>query len=353
MNLRFIVCMAMPLVLLCGCQSRFWTNLTGETQQGAAAPLPSFESYYASGTPGSPSRYDIAKLSPLTINRQIVGFMRADAITNSQKFLNSTVITQDNGNFLLDLGSTAFNAAATVVSPLTAAHQLTAGAAVTTGTEASLNQDYFDKSTNQEFALAIANSFGKDMQDYGAVIDNIPLADDASIVPSVEYSKIQSFLGECALGPAYNAILTTLAQSKPSASTQGTEYDIAISATPATATAVANDTATLTPDSNTLGLVPLRQTLIQGETAAQVAGTVATYFNANVPASAGITATVPAGGSTIKIIGPAGAPSWQLTFSGSEFKATTSPVSAGGASTPAGQSGMAAPTKSAGPTPTI
>jgi len=275
---------------------------------------------------GKLTPYAIFKANPTTpptINREIVGLMIIDSEASCQAFLDSMIATQDGTNLLLDLGTTSLNAAATVVSPIAIVHDINAAAAVTGGSKADISNDFFNQATNQEFAEAISNSYGKEMQAYVKTLDNIALADDASIVPVMEYGNLQTILGDCALGPAYNTIINTLGNKNNGGNgAASTEFDITISGSAASA-----GIATIKPMTSNLNLASF--TIQYGAGAANsVANDIVSGFNANQQTqSAGVKATVTSGG-TIAITGPSGAPSWTLTFpngSGLTAAAATTP----------------------------
>jgi len=113
-------------------------------------------------------------------------------------------------NTRLDLLTTFLTSVASVTTPTRAAHTLTAGAAISSGTKLSINNEYFNALTISHIVQAIQQSYTTDMASYLEDLDKLPDSERGRVSFYSELPRIQAIHGECSLAAAEATIATTL-----------------------------------------------------------------------------------------------------------------------------------------------
>lgn len=113
-------------------------------------------------------------------------------------------------NTRLDLLTTFLTSVASVTTPTRAAHTLTAGAAISSGTKLSINNEYFNALTISHIVQAIQQSYTTDMASYLEDLDKLPDSERGRVSFYSELPRIQAIHSECSLAAAEATIATTL-----------------------------------------------------------------------------------------------------------------------------------------------
>ena len=104
--------------------------------------------------------------------------------------------------------STALSAVATVFTPTTTVHVLTAGSTIAGSAKTSIQTEYLNSVTISHIVQAIQSTYSADMTKYIAYLDTISDARDISVV--AERSTILSYHNECSLPAANGSIASAL-----------------------------------------------------------------------------------------------------------------------------------------------
>ena len=148
------------------------------------------------------------ELSSDAAKREFLGRVVLESETKCTDFLNHLVFAENSVNTTGDILTTAMSAVATVFTPISTVHGLTAAATITSGSKAAIDSDIYAKASIMNFQTALEQSYFKNIAAY---TDALP--DMTNIVVSVEVAKIESIHATCNLAAAESAIATTL--SKP------------------------------------------------------------------------------------------------------------------------------------------
>lgn len=137
--------------------------------------------------------------------RNYVGAVLADSAHKCDIFVGSLSAGQRINDLTFDFLTTSLNAVATVFTPVTTIHALTAGATVSTGSKLAINQDVYQKETAQLLVQAIDATYYKDYADYAKQLE--AAKDPALISPPLEVANIEAFHRECSLDRALTYVL--------------------------------------------------------------------------------------------------------------------------------------------------
>jgi hypothetical protein len=135
-----------------------------------------------------------------------------DLVQDSQKKCADFTIAMfglaASSNTFLDIASTALSAVATVFTPTTTVHVLTAGSTIAGSAKTSIQTEYLNSVTISHIVQAIQSTYSADMTKYIAYLDTISDARDISVV--AERSTILSYHNECSLPAANGSIASAL-----------------------------------------------------------------------------------------------------------------------------------------------
>ncbi|WP_120344530.1 hypothetical protein [Paraburkholderia fungorum] len=137
--------------------------------------------------------------------KNYVGAVLADSANKCDVFVGSLSAGQRINDLTFDFLTTTLNAVATVFTPVTTIHALTAGATVSTGSKLAINQDVYQKETAQLLVQAIDATYYKDYADYAKQLEGAK--DPTQISPPLEVANIETFHRECSLDRALTYVL--------------------------------------------------------------------------------------------------------------------------------------------------
>ncbi|QGZ58142.1 hypothetical protein [Paraburkholderia acidiphila] len=231
----------------------------------AAAPL-NLKNVYGdlsqSGDPGGASGAQAGSAPTDANKKNYVGMVLHDSEQKCAYFVGSLSAGQRISNTTFDILTTTLNALATVLTPISTVHALTAGATVSSGTRLAINQDVYEKETAQLITGAIDATYYKEYAQYAASLETM---DPVSMSPSVEVARIEGFHKDCSLDRALTYVFANqphLAQKPaptddqmqkgtPFTGANGTVYVITKAPTPADQTVkyqILMSTGTLSPE---------------------------------------------------------------------------------------------------------
>jgi hypothetical protein len=175
----------------------------------------------ACGTSGLPPGPPVAAapLASITIptgtfdKKELIGAVVLDSYDKCGAFVSAMTRSQDSVNTAGDIVSTILTGLATVFTPITTIHALTAASTIVTGTKTAINSDLWAKANIANFSKAIDGTYYNKMADYTTSLTTM---DPATITINNEVAKITSIHHMCALAPAEDSISQQLA---PPAST--------------------------------------------------------------------------------------------------------------------------------------
>lgn len=130
--------------------------------------------------------------------------------TKCNEFITRMFAANAATNTRLDLLTTFLTSVASVTTPTRAAHTLTAGAAISSGTKLSISNEYFTALTISHIVQTIQQSYSTDMASYLEGLDKMPDSERGRISFIAEIPRIQAIHGECSLAAAEATIATTL-----------------------------------------------------------------------------------------------------------------------------------------------
>jgi hypothetical protein len=134
-----------------------------------------------------------------------LGRVVLDSETKCQRFLNGLVIAENTVNTTGDITSVVLTGLASVFTPLTTVHALTAGSTVVTGSKASINANIYAKMSIVNFQTALTQSYAQAIKDY---TDALPHMKD--VIVTNEVVKIQAVHDTCTLASSEAVIQTKL-----------------------------------------------------------------------------------------------------------------------------------------------
>jgi hypothetical protein len=156
--------------------------------------------------------------APLT-NIQRVSLLVQDSQTKCAQFVDSMFAETAGAGFILDILSTGTSALATVFTPLTTVHSLTASSTIFGAAKTGISANYLNTLSTSHITQAIQSTYTADMRKYIASLDT---ADPTKLDVFQERSKIVSYHNECSLAAAEGSISSAL---QPAAQTgQGLKY---------------------------------------------------------------------------------------------------------------------------------
>jgi hypothetical protein len=213
------------------------------------------------------------------------------------KFLNGLVLAENTTNVGLDIMTTVFTALGTAFTPLATVHALTAAGSISSGTKTAISSDIYARATIANYAQAIQASYYSDMKIY---VDALTAANDDSLVPSIEVSKIRTIHKECSLASAQATISSTL-QTPPTTGASVTTQTVTVTGSTGTFTVTANPPAPGTT-------ISVAYTAARGDTASTIAAKLVLLINNDTNFQhAGITAALVSGAPTNLVLrAPAG-----------------------------------------------
>jgi hypothetical protein len=160
--------------------------------------------------PGSPTGPGVPTASMPTGGLtpiQWVNVLVQDSQTKCAEFVNSLFAQTAGSGLLLDILNTTSSALATVFTPLSTVHALTAASTIFGGARTSITAEYLNSLTISHISQAIQSTYSSDMQKYIAWLDT---ADPATIDVFHERSRIVSYHNECSLASAEGSIGSAL-----------------------------------------------------------------------------------------------------------------------------------------------
>lgn len=137
--------------------------------------------------------------------REFLGGVVLDSEIKCTDFLDNLVFSENSVNTTGDILSTTMSSLATVFTPLSTVHALTAGATITTASKAAIDSDIYAKASITTFQTALEQSYFKSI---GTYRDALPTM--TNIVVSAEVAKIESIHATCGLAAAESSITATL-----------------------------------------------------------------------------------------------------------------------------------------------
>lgn len=140
----------------------------------------------------------------------IVHELYQDSRIKCDKFQASLQGTTAGSNVFLDLMSTVSSALATVFTPLTVTHSLSASSTIFGAAKTSISTEYLNTLSITHISQSISATYGEDMKKYLAYLDNIENAVNPSLNVYAERSRILSYHSECSLISAESSIANTL-----------------------------------------------------------------------------------------------------------------------------------------------
>ena len=157
-------------------------------------------------TPEGQKLKDFAGQPNSAAELDFLGQVAMDSEAKCMSFFNGLVVAENSVNTYGDVGATVLSAAATVFTPLTTVHALTAGATVITGAKTSVVSNIYAKASVANFQAALEKTYFKSMNDY---VSNLPELTHYTV--SAEVFKIESIHATCSLAAAENSIAATIA----------------------------------------------------------------------------------------------------------------------------------------------
>src|SRR5579859_7372407 len=94
--------------------------------------------------------------------RECIAAIASDSRDKCGRFVNSLVLTENTTNTTLDILTTTLSALATVFTPLTTTHGLSAGATISSGSKNAVNSNIYAKASIANYQQAIMATYYKD-----------------------------------------------------------------------------------------------------------------------------------------------------------------------------------------------
>ena len=222
-----IVCkgaLLMAAATICGCGGGFGGVKT--RQALSAAPLEPFTSVKGDKlctlrqqrTTDANGRSVVADIDMACSDFEKAHIVAYESQAKCNDFVTLMFAANASTNMRLDLLTTFLTSAASVTTPTRMAHTLTAGAAISSGTKLSVNNEYFNALTISHIVQAIQQSYTADMAGYLENLDKLPDSERGKVSFLAEIPRIQAIHGECSLAAAEATIATTLQAGNQGAS---------------------------------------------------------------------------------------------------------------------------------------
>src|SRR5579862_1816404 len=160
-----------------------------------------------------------------------------DSQTKCEAFVVDMFKRTAETNTGLDILGTITSSLATVFTPLTTVHALTAASTITGGAKTAISTEFLNGVTISHITQAIQSTYSVDMKNYINYLNTVTDPNGIDVVGA--RSTIQSYHAECALPAADGSIASALQPSSPPQSTQLT-LTYTVTATDKTAANVAS-----------------------------------------------------------------------------------------------------------------
>lgn len=146
---------------------------------------------------------------PLPTRLAYLGSVVYDSEQKCSAYLSRLVSAQSSVNTTGDILSGTLSGLGAVFTPASTVRALSAAATIVTGAKSAIASDFFAKASIANFATALQQTYGKQIQQY---TDALPTLTDSPtpLIVSNEVSKIQSYHALCAIAPAEASIAATI-----------------------------------------------------------------------------------------------------------------------------------------------
>jgi hypothetical protein len=180
---------------LAGCDQ--WRNLNDSEAQRLVGAEPLGTSYNGMtlADVSGPTVTINAKSVPVDDNmrKNWVGAVAADSLYKCQAFAARLAVGENSSDLALDLATLALAGISAITVPAQSAHALAAAAGITAGSRAAIDTDVFAKNTAPFIVQQIDKTYFTSMNAYLATFP------PQSVVPGVEFAKIQNIHSNCSL----------------------------------------------------------------------------------------------------------------------------------------------------------
>lgn len=146
----------------------------------------------------------------------IVHDLYQDSRDKCKRFQESLQGATAGTNVFLDIMSTVSSALATVFTPLTVTHALSASSTIFGAAKTSISTEYLNTLSITHISQSISATYGEDMKKYQIYLDGVLATANPNLSVYAERSRILSYHSECSLISAETSIANTLqASSSP------------------------------------------------------------------------------------------------------------------------------------------
>lgn len=151
---------------------------------------------------------------------QVVHLLVQDSEQKCFTFINSLFAQTAGSSFILDMLSTISSALATVFTPLTVTHSLSAGSTIFGAAKTSVSSEYLNTLSISHISQSIQATYQTDINGYLKYLDNLDPTEQQNIDVFAERSKILAYHNECSLAWAEGTISSSLTPTNQPGSTQ-------------------------------------------------------------------------------------------------------------------------------------
>ena len=152
-----------------------------------------------------------------------VNLLVQDSQSKCAHFVDSMFAETAGSGFLLDILSTGTSALATVFTPLTTVHSLTASSTIFGAAKTGISANYLNTLSISHITQAIQSTYSADMQKY---ISSLYTVDPNKLDVFQERSKIVSYHNECSLAAAEGSISSSLQPTEQAALGLKVDYTV-------------------------------------------------------------------------------------------------------------------------------
>ncbi len=158
----------------------------------------------------------------LVTDQQKIGYLISDSMTKCSGFVNSMFAEHAATGLTLDIASTITSALASVFTPISVTHSLSAASTIFSGAKTSLDAEYLNSLTISHIVQAIQSTYSTQMQ------YEINKISTANPVPSADLERlvIQSIHNSCSLANAEGTISATLQSPTTPSSSANVTYPV-------------------------------------------------------------------------------------------------------------------------------
>ncbi|WP_143751037.1 hypothetical protein [Burkholderia sp. HI2714] len=231
MKPTYLAVLSLPIVLTAGCSTvpRSF-QLTAKPLMAASEALAGGPARAAAADGASGAQAGDgsgAPTQPLS-NFQAVNVLVQDSQSNCADFVNSLYSQMAGSGFAFDVLGTISSALATVFTPLTVVHSLTAGSTVFGAAKTGVSANYLNTLSIAHVAQSIQSTYQADIQKYIAYLNGLDQNGRDNLDVYAERSMILSYHNECSLAWAEGTISVALQPSQSGQSATSGSQSISV-----------------------------------------------------------------------------------------------------------------------------